>query len=263
MNKQNLFKLFFIILISGCEQDKTINSSITIFEKHPNWTYLFCEDWLKNGPGSKYYDYDEDLEVIKHNALLVIEPEKKTPVIYAWQYNYQLDLAWEGTQTLEQENAIISDMTPIEIKSWVDNHPNKYEPNFKLSSFKKTSAPSCVGEMHETKGCIIYRINANWAGYYMSYSSRKGQKLSTESQFLYLNRTNLYLDENKNYVKDDDFSRRNLIRPGRVCKIVDINSNEFNETKKRIKEDYEKAIKYHQHVIDRYNAIKPELEFKI
>lgn len=233
MNKQNLLILFFIILISGCEQNKTTNSSITIFEKYPNWTYLFCKPYsLKND------------SYINLGALLVIEPEKNTPLIYAWQYKYDLDLTWGGTSDIESK--VIFEKSPYSIRSHIEDHPNKFEPNFKLSSFFKNTSKYCGSESSKAKDCKFFTIMANPTASYEDH------------QYLYLNRTNLFLDRTARYTEPGENFVRN---PDKVCSVVDINSNKFNEIEKSIKVNYEKAVKYHQYIIDQHNANKKE--FKI
>lgn len=52
-------------MITGCDQSNPTYSSITIFEKFPDWNYLYCED-----------PTGENDAFIKSGAFLVIEPKK-------------------------------------------------------------------------------------------------------------------------------------------------------------------------------------------
>ena len=87
-----LCSLITILLITGCDQNNPTNSSTTIFEKFPDWNYLYCES-----PTGAYNAF------IKSGTFLVIEPEKNNPKIYAWQYLYELDLTYGGTSKNEEK----------------------------------------------------------------------------------------------------------------------------------------------------------------
>ncbi len=214
-------------MITGCDQNNPTNSSTTIFEKFPDWNYLYCES-----PTGAYNAF------IKSGTFLVIEPEKNNPKIYAWQYLYELDLTYGGTSKNEEKT----------IKDYFDTHkysnPKRMEPNYKLSSFYSHVSYYCGREPSKAENCKFYKIKANPNSSFDEWDD------------LYLNRSNLYLDRVAKYTEPND-----IRGPDELCKVVDIKSNEFKEIQTKISETYKRAVKYHQYIIDQHNALKED--FKI
>ncbi len=221
-----LCSLITIFLITGCDQNNPTNSSITIFEKFPDWNYLYCED-----PTGKNDAF------IKSGAFLVIEPEKNNPKIYAWQYSYYLDLTFGGTSKNEERQ--IKNIYTHEY-----SNPKRMEPTYKLSSFYSHVSYYCGREPSKAENCKIFKIKANPERSYDDWDD------------LYLNRSNLFLDRVAKYTEPN-----NVRRSDKLCKFVDIKSNELKEIQTKISETYKRAVKYHQYIIDQHNALKED--FKI
>jgi hypothetical protein len=213
-------------LITGCDQSNPTNSSITIFEKFPDWNYLYCED-----PTGEYSAF------IRSGAFLVIEPKKNNPQIYAWQYSYELDLTYGGTSKIEERRI-------KNTRSHEYSNPKRMEPNYKLSSFYHHVSDYCGKDPYRAENCKIFNIKANPTASYNDWDD------------LYLNRSNLFLDRVAKYAK-----LNNVRRSDNLCKFVDIKSNELKEIQTKISETYKKAVKYHQYIIDQHNALKED--FKI
>ena len=222
-----LCSLITIFLITGCDQNNPTNSSITIFEKFPDWNYLYCES-----PTGKYNAFS------KSGTFLVIEPEKNNPKIYAWKYSYELDLTYGGTSKLEENR--IKDYFHIHKHS----NPKRMEPNYKLNSFYSHVSNYCGREPSRAENCKFFNIKTNPESSFDEWDDG------------YLNRSNLYLDRVAKYTEPN-----NVRGPDKLCKSVDIKSNEFKEIQTKISETYKRAVKYHQYIIDQHNALKND--FKI